>query len=236
MRKQSVDELIALCTELKVHYVQLKDMHLPRTSAPAEIESTLAKFRAADIAITGGGIINWATPDEAAIRKDFVFARVARYPLIVASPEPATLDVVDKLAKEFKMPIAIHNHGPEDKHYKTPLDVLAAIKKRDKLLGCCMDVGHTLRSGVDPVAMVAALGNRLMDLHMKDVTRKPDGTWTQVEVGRGQVDVVALLRVLAKRKFQGHVALEYEINDKAPQSGIKESLAYLRGVVATITG
>lgn len=85
MRKQSVDELIALCTELKVHYVQLKDMHLPRTSAPAEIESTLAKFRAADIAITGGGIINWATPDEAAIRKDFMFARAARYRR-VASP------------------------------------------------------------------------------------------------------------------------------------------------------
>lgn len=235
MRTRTVDELVALCKEIDVHYVTLKEMHLPRTGTPQQLGEILAKMQAAAITVTGGGVINWTKGDEPSIRKDFEYARTGRLPMIVGSPAPEAIDIVEKLAKEFKMPVAIHNHGPEDKHYQSPREVLAAIKSRDKLLGACMDIGHTQRAGVNPVDMVAFLGDRLMDLHIKDLIKEADGKWKQVEVGRGEIDIVGLLRALGKRKFKGHVALEYEINGAAPEPGIKESIAYLRGVAGGLS-
>jgi sugar phosphate isomerase/epimerase len=55
-----------------------------------------------------------------------------------------------------------------------------------------------------------------------------------VEVGKGVVDFPGLIRALHQRGFAGHVALEYEINEAHPEAGIRESLAYLRGVVDTV--
>ena len=63
----------------------------------------------------------------------------------------AALDLVEKMARQFKIRIAIHNHGPGDKKYPSPLDVLKMVKDRDELMGVCMDVGHSVRLGEDPV-------------------------------------------------------------------------------------
>jgi sugar phosphate isomerase/epimerase len=108
---------------------------------------------------------------------------------------------------------------------------MAAIRKRDRRLGVCMDVGHTVRGGMDPVKMVAECGDRLFDLHAKDLTNKADKN-SRIEVGMGIIDQAALLQALARRGFSGHVALEYEIKPEDPVPGIRESLAYLRGVAA----
>jgi sugar phosphate isomerase/epimerase len=48
------------------------------------------------------------------------------------------------------------------------------------------------------------------------------------------IDFPGLIRALHQRNFSGHVALEYEINEDHPETGIRESLAYLRGVVDTV--
>src|ERR1700738_3063425 len=49
--------------------------------------------------------------------------------------------------KEFDIKIAIHNHGPEDKHFPSPKSVLDAVKGMDSRMGLCMDIGHTVRTG-----------------------------------------------------------------------------------------
>jgi inosose dehydratase len=231
MRKQSLDQVLELCQQANVKHLTLKDMHLPFKSTPAEIEAALAKLAAAGVALAGLGVIYMKNEDE--IRRAFEYAKAARSPLIVGAPNPELLDQVEKAVKEFNIPVAIHNHGPEDKHYPTPREILAVIKKRDRRLGICMDVGHTVRSGVDPVACVAECGDRLFDLHIKDMKeRKPDSD--RVEVGTGVIDNVALLRALAKRRFAGHLALEYEIKPDNPVPGIRESLAYLRGAATAL--
>jgi len=235
MRKQSVDDMLALCKEIDVKYLTVKEMHLPRNSTPEQIQQIKDKIAAAGVAITGGGVINWNKGDEAAIRKDFEYAKAAKFPLIVASPGPDAIDVAEKLMKEFNIPVAIHNHGPEDKHYQTPREVLAAIKNRDKRMGACMDIGHTFRAGVNPVDMVAELGDRLMDLHVKDLKDKMKKE-SQTEVGRGQLDIVGLFKALQRRRYNGHIGLEYEINTDHPENGIRESIAYMKGVADALVG
>ena len=234
LRKFTLDQTIEALKDMRVQYVNFKDVHLPRTDSPETIKATRAKIEAAGLTIMGGGTITWKDDNEAEIRKDFEYAKNAGFPLIVASPNPTTLDTVEKLAKEYNIKIAIHNHGPEDPwKYHTPQDVLAQIKNRGPLMGNCMDIGHTTRGGADPVECVKILGPRLLDLHTKDLASKTD-KGSQVEVGKGVIDIPGLFRALLKAKFSGHVGLEYEINENSPQVGMKESLSYERGVLAAL--
>ena len=182
----------------------------------------------------GGGTITWDKPDEAQIRKDFEYAKAYGFPLIVCSPAPETLDIVEKMVKEFNIKTAIHNHGPEDKWYPAPKDALAKLEKRDPRMGICMDIGHATRAGADIIASVSMAGPRLLDLHIKDLSDKTKRE-SQVEVGKGLLDIPGLFRALLKARFAGHVSLEYEINENDPVTGIKESLGYMKGVVDALS-
>ncbi len=228
LRKLSVDQVIEFCQLVDLKYLTLKDMHLPRN--PEELSAAVEKYRAGGITIMGAGVIYMKNEPEK-VRADFEYAKAAGVPLIVAAPDPDALDLVESLVKEFNMPVAIHNHGPEDKLYPGPSDVMKHIAKRDKRLGVCMDIGHTVRAGEDPVALVGKLGPRLFDLHVKDLKNKTD-KGSQTESGKGVLDLAGLFRALAKRRFAGQVGLEYEINPEDPLPGIRESLAYLRGLAA----
>jgi inosose dehydratase len=137
------------------------------------------------------------------------------------------------MAKQTGIMIAIHNHGPTDKTYPSPMDVYAMVKNRDPLMGICMDAGHTARIGVDPVVCINECGDRLHDMHVKDETKAaPEGKPT--EVGRGVLDIVGILNALKARKYPYHINLEYEAHADSPQPGVRESIGYLRGVLAAI--
>lgn len=232
LRKFSLDQAIDMCRAMDVRYITLKDVHLPMTAAPEELKAARAKLDAAGIALMGGGVI-YMKNDEAQVRKAFEYAKAAGFPLIVGAPDPDAIPLVERMVREYSMPLAIHNHGPEDKSYPAPQDALKLIKDRDRRLGLCMDVGHTIRAGADPVRSVADCGDRLMDLHVKDLRSATDKD-SQVEVGKGVIDFPGLVRALHQRGFAGHVALEYEINAERPEAGIRESLAYLRGIVDAV--
>jgi len=233
LRKFTLDQTREVLKDMKVQYANFKDVHLPRTDPPETIKANRQKIEAAGITIMGGGTITWKDDNEAEIRKDFEYAKLAGFPLIVCSPNPAAIGTIEKIVKEFDIKIAIHNHGPEDKWYPTPKDALAVLKNRDPRMGCCMDIGHATRGGADIVESVKLLGPRLLDLHMKDLASKTAKD-SQVEVGKGVLDIPGLFRALLRTKFAGHVGLEYEINEASPQVGMKESLAYERGVHAAL--
>ncbi|MGH9161715.1 MAG: sugar phosphate isomerase/epimerase family protein [Vicinamibacteraceae bacterium] len=229
LRKFPLDAALKMCQEMGVEYITLKDVHLPRTDAPETIRANREKIEAAGLTIMGGGTITWKVNDEAEIRKDFEYAKAGGFPTIVCSPAPEALDTVETLVKEYDIKIAIHNHGPEDEWYPAPKDALDALKDRDPRMGICMDIGHSVRAGADIVESVSLAGPRLLDLHIKDLSDKNDKE-SQVEVGKGALDIPGLFRALLKADFAGHVALEYEINESDPLVGMKESLAYERGV------
>ena len=231
LRKFSLDQALEICRAVDVRTITLKDVHLPMTATPEQIKAAVAKVAAAGITLMGGGVI-YMKNDEAAVRRAFDYAKTAGFPLIVGAPDPDAVPLVERFVREYGIPLAIHNHGPEDKSYPAPQDALKLIKDRDRRLGLCMDVGHAVRAGADPVKTVAECGDRLMDLHVKDL-RSADSD-DQVEVGKGIVDYPGLIRALHQRGFAGHLALEYEINEDHPETGIRESLAYLRGIVDAV--
>ncbi|MHB8519534.1 MAG: sugar phosphate isomerase/epimerase family protein [Limisphaerales bacterium] len=233
LRKFTLDQAIAMTRQLGMKYISLKDMHLPYKTTTAERQEARKKIEAAGLVLMGGGVI-YMDSNEAEIRALFEYAKDAGLPTMVSSPEPAALDTVEKMAREYDIRVAIHNHGPGDKRYPSPLDVLRLVKDRDAHLGICLDVGHTVRLGEDPVAAIRQCASRLYDFHIKDVTQAaPKGGAT--EVGRGIIDIVGVLDALVRVKFAHHVALEYEAHADAPMPGLIESFAYLRGALAAMT-
>src|SRR5208283_4830505 len=112
-------------------------------------------------------------------------------------------------------------------------DVLAAIKDRGPLMGACMDVGHTVEIGVDPVECIERCGDRLHDMHIKDISQAAKGAKT-VELGQGIIDIVGILKALSGRKYPYHVGLEHEANADNPQPYVMECAGYLRGVAAAM--
>jgi sugar phosphate isomerase/epimerase len=233
MREFPLDQALDMAKALGVTHMTFKDVHIPRTDPPDKTRAISATITAAGITIMGGGTINLPN-DAAAIKKDFQYAKDAGFPLIFVSPDPAALDTIEQLAKTFDIKVAIHNHGPEDKWWPRPQDAYAAVKSRDRRLGLCIDIGHTLRTGTDPVQACRECRDRLYDMHVKDLKVKTDRD-SQVAVGRGVVDFPALFRTLIDIGYQGQVGLEYEINAKNPLPGMIESMAYMRGVLAAIS-
>lgn len=232
LRKFTLDQAIAMSKEAGVKYISLKDMHLPLTSTTAERQEARHKVESAGLKLMGGGVI-YMKNEPNQIRSYFDYARDAGMPTIICSPDPEALDTVENMAKEYDIRIAIHNHGPGDKKYPSPLDVLKLIRNRDERLGICMDVGHTVRIGQDPVDAIQTCAKRLFDFHIKDVTEAtPRGKG--IQVGRGVIDIVGVLRELLKINYSYHLALEYEVSEAAPMTGVCESLGYMRGVLGAI--
>jgi sugar phosphate isomerase/epimerase len=233
MREFPLERALEMAKVLGVTHMTFKDVHVPRTDPPEATRALRAKIEAAGITIMGGGTITIPN-DPVKIKKEFEYAKNAGFPLIYVDPDPAALDTLEQMAKTYDIRVAIHNHGPENKNWPAPRDAYAAVKSRDKRLGLCIDIGHTLRTGTDPVQACRECRDRLYDMHVKDLATKTERE-SQVEVGRGIIDFPGLFKTLIEIGYQGQVGLEYEINAKAPLQGMIESMAYMRGVLAATT-
>jgi sugar phosphate isomerase/epimerase len=171
--------------------------------------------------------------DEAEIRRALEYVRDLGASTAVVAPDPTALPALDRAVKDFDIRVAIHNHGPEDKRFPSPLGVFDAVQGLDRKIGCCVDVGHTYRLGIDPAEALRRCASRLYDIHIKDLASaelKP----RNVPVGTGALDIVAMLKVLVKMRYAHHVALEYEAEPENPVPGIAASFGYIRGALAAL--
>jgi sugar phosphate isomerase/epimerase len=231
-REFSRAQVIAYMKQLNLTALNAKDVkdHLPMD--PAQEATALAEYAAAGIQLHAAGAIYFAKDDDDDIRSKFDYCKRAGIGVIVAGdPPPETLPRIEKFVKEYDIHYAIHNHGPEDKTWHSPLDVLKAVRNMDPRMGCCIDVGHTMRAGVDPVQAIRAAGPRLFNMHMKDLAT-PTAKDSQVAVGEGLMPVPEIFEALVATKYKGFVDLEYEIHGDDPMPGVSTSFAYMRGVLA----
>ena len=231
-RNFSRAQLIGFMKQLEVSGLNAKDVkdHLP-TDATQESQA-IADYTAADIHLHAAGAIYFLKDEDEDIRAKFEYCKRAGVTVIVAGdPTPASLPRVEKFVKEYDIRIAIHNHGPEDKLWQSPLDILKLVKNMDPRIGCCIDVGHTARAGTDVVEAIHEVGPRLFNMHMKDLADLKVKE-SQVAVGEGKMPVRAIFEALVANKYAGFVDLEYEIHADDPMPGVIRSFAYMRGVLA----
>ena len=231
-RNFSRTQLIAFMKQLNVLALNAKDVkdHLPMDAQ--EESAALADYAAAGIKLHAAGAIYFTKDEDADIRSKFEYCKRAGIGVVVAGdPTPETLPRIEKFAREYDIRIAIHNHGPEDKLWPSPLNVLRAVKNMDARLGCCIDVGHTVRAGSDLVLAIHEAGSRLFNVHMKDLTNF-ESKESQVAVGDGIIPVREMFAALIETKYKGYVDLEYEVHPDDPVPGVIGSFAYMRGILS----
>ena len=225
------DKAIDMVKALGTPYVNFKSVHLPFESSPDQLAAARREIEAAGLVIVGGGVITFDEDTDAGVEKYFAYAKAAGMPLIAIHTDPKLLPRIERFAKQYDIKVAIHNHGPEDKHFPSPYDALPHVKQLDPRIGLCIDVGHTVRTGTDVVRAVADVGPRLLDMHMKDL-RDLTAKGSQCILGEGAIPIADIFRQLGAMGYRGYVNLEYEIDPDAPLPGMKQSFAYMRGALA----
>jgi inosose dehydratase len=228
--KDDVDKTIDVCKAVNVNYVSLKDFSLPYNSTQDQADEIIGKFKAASITVYGVGVIYMKSNQD--VDNAFTYAKRAGVNMIIASPAYDLLPYVEKKAKESQIKIAIHNHGPEDKLFPDVNSIYTKIKNMDSVLGICMDIGHTFRSGQDPAAILLKYHHRIYDMHLKDVD-EPIKDGKTVINGMGKIDFVSFVKALHKTKYAGHCSLEFETR-LDPAMGIAQSIGNFRGVLACV--
>ena len=217
--------------ELGISLLTVKEFHALYRSTPEELDRARREFADAGLTLTCGGTVYMQKEDPEDVKFYFDYAKRLGLPMMNVGPTAKTLPIIERFAREYDIRIAVHNHGPEDRHFPAPSDALKLLRDMDPRMGVCVDVGHTTRTGKDVLEEIEKAGPRLLDLHIKDLKDLKEAR-SQCDVGDGQMPVPQIFRLLMKMNYAGVVHLEYEIHAEDPLPGMHRSFAYMRGVIA----
>jgi sugar phosphate isomerase/epimerase len=197
----------------------------------AKIDEVKKKLAEAGLTVVGYGVVDLGRT-EASMRKVFDFARKMGIRVIATEPEDGDYPTVEKLAKEYNIRIAVHNH-PEPSKYAKPQTVLQRVQGLDDRIGACADPGHWMRGGIRPSEALKLLRGRIIDVHLKDRSDFGTGKETDdVPVGQGKADLRAILEELTLQNYAGFLTFEYE-NEKevlTPEPAIEKGLENIRNL------
>ncbi len=147
----------------------------------AKRDSVLRLAKNKGITIVSYGVVSPRTDED--WRQLFEFVKGMGLKQFTSEPEPAFIPLVSKLADEYKINVAIHDH-PRPSRYWSPDTLIKYTAGHSKRLGACADIGHWVRSGLDPVACLKKLQGRVFELHMKDLHEKPSAEYAASLVSR----------------------------------------------------
>jgi sugar phosphate isomerase/epimerase len=184
-------------------------------ATPEMIDKVMKHLEAKGLTAVGYGVVKLGK-DAAQDRKVFEFCKKVGISIVVTEPDVAGLDGVEALVKEFDIKMAIHNHPkrPLDRAYLfwDPSYVLDLVKNRDPRMGACADVGHWVRSGLDPVECIKILKGRIFDSHMKDLNEFGNVKAHDLPFGQGKSNIAGILAEYAAQGYPGPLHCEYEHN------------------------
>ena len=202
----TLDETLKLMKKLDLHYLCIKDFHLPIKSTQVEIDAF--KQKCADFGVTGYGVgpIYMATNDEC--KRAFDYAKAIGVKTVVAVPNEqkdkkkrvhsrARCEYLSGLCAEYDMKVAIHNHGPDMPDcYPTGESSFNMVKDLDPRMGLCLDIGHDYRARANPADSVRRFHTRLFDMHVKNILLKPK--YHAVPMPRGEMDLWEVVKALVR--------------------------------------
>lgn len=190
----------------------------------------LEKLEISGVKLISFGVVSIDSEDD--WNNLFQFAKAMGIENITAEPKTEHMPLISKLAEQFEIKIAIHNH-PKPTKYWNPETVLNTIQGHNKWIGVCADIGHWVRSGLDPVECLKKLEGHIIQLHFKDMNKSAldahDVPW-----GQGVSNVDGVLGELKRQNFKGLFSVEYEHNWDNNVPEIQASVRYFRKTVEAL--
>ncbi|HTF65505.1 MAG TPA: ThuA domain-containing protein [Edaphobacter sp.] len=170
------------------------DMEIPKNVDdklyPDEVRAVTDKLIAMNIEAVAYHVPSLG-PDESSIRSVLSLAQTLKATTVVTDQLPGDLALVDRLAKESKLQIAICG---------MPKEILAAIGSKTHL-GVCGDTGQWLEHGVKPVDAVTQLKDRLLILNLRDKSSSGKGGH-DVLPGSGVAEISKLLLTMYHQQIK----------------------------------
>lgn len=210
-RNMSFDQVVEFASRNGITQVEFTNAHLELKQTPEELQRKKALLKEKGVTAYAFGVASTGVKDEDN-RPLFELAKAMEIRLIIVEPQnPASWDSLEKLAKEYDVRLAIHNHGAGSA-FGDPAVVKAVLATRDARIGVCLDVGWITAAGFDAAKVLAEYGDRVYDMHFKDkmVERTPEGKWVSVdtEIGKGNANYKGLFEVIRKTRWSGVLAIE----------------------------
>lgn len=144
--------------------------------------------------------------------------------------------------------LAFHPHAGT--YVETPAEVDRLVTSTDPTrVGICLDVGHYIVGGGDPVLALQQLGGRVTHVHLKDVdpavlARLSGGTLAGLgeavderiftELGAGSLDLPGVLRMLDGRGYDGWLMVEQDSSWSPPSEAAAIGRRVLAQALATV--
>jgi sugar phosphate isomerase/epimerase len=231
LREFTQQQALDMTLRCGVNRITFKSMHLPLDSGEESIKSAVELCKKKGVTLYGGGVIYMKNKEQ--VDQAFEYAEMAGMDMIVGVPNHELLDYVEEKVKEYDIKLAIHNHGPGDKLYPSAESAYVLIKDRDKRMGLCVDIGHTKRINRDPEQDVKDFFDRVLDIHIKDVTAA-DAEGKTCIIGRGVINFPSFMKAVKELGYTGTLALEYEAEGNDPLPGMMESFGYVNGIISML--
>ena len=256
LRTYNFETALAHARSFGLDFIEFTNRHVPINTLSTYVQKIRGQMSQHDITPSAMGVVAMKA-DENKLREVFEFAKAMELQSITANPEKdaACFDLLEELVDEFQIPIAIHNHGPGATYDKSA-EVLEWVEGRHKLLGGCVDCGHYLRSGERPEEIIAAMGDRVYGVHLKDaksvtdpaeferlketlpknrVRRLEQENMVMTIVGEGELSLPGVFEALQNVGYDRPISLEYEENEKNPLADIGVCLANAEAAIETAT-
>ncbi len=239
-RKFSFFETLDKIKELGIEYVQpypgqILDKENPNVTfdhnlTDEQIDRIKKKLGETGLTLVSYGVVGFEN-NEKSMRKVFEFAKKMSIRTILTEPDYDDYSLIEKMVKEYRIAIAIHNH-PAPSKFAQPETVLFHVGGLDPRIGACADTGHWMRSGVQPVEGLSALKGRIQDVHFTDLNEFGIKEAYDVPFGQGKANINDILAELTIQGYAGFLTIEYEREEEAqnPSPSIRKGLEYIKSI------
>ena len=159
-----------------------------------------------------------------------------------------SLPMITEIAKEFGLQMVLHPHAGT--MFETPNDLDFLLNETD--INLCLDTGHIVVGGGNPLDIAKRAGSRVKHVHLKDcdavaaarIQNRTSTYSTEVKngmykpLGKGDAQISEVIRFLDGINYEGKLVLEQDVMlDQAPAVGagpisaVRESIEFLKSIL-----
>lgn len=226
-RNFTIDQTLEYLQSLGIKYLSIKDFWLPLDSTEEQMDAFKAKCKSYGVDPYILGPIYMRNPQQ--VETAFAYAQRYGAKMFIGVPSYDMLDMVIAKVKETGIKVAIHTHGPDMPNLFPDIKVVVEKVGDPNLgIGCCMDLAHSYRFGSNPAKDIVKYKKWIYDIHIKDAT-EPSKAGVAKEMGRGGMNIPAIIKSLKKIGYKGVISIEYEGSPENPHPAVSETIGYLHG-------
>jgi sugar phosphate isomerase/epimerase len=240
LRSRPTDEMLVCVRKAGFRSIELWAGHADHRAGASE--AARVRRAADDIGVSigaysaGGFVRVGMAAVEEGLASAFGFATALGADLVTGVIDRGAVPIVDALCRRTGVRFAIENHWYAD--FARAGDYRRALAGVSPLVGVALDTGHLVAAGERPATALALLGDRVFDVHLKDVVITPRlARWLlrrpRMEprsVGNGDGELEAFLGAIAQNGFRGRVVIEDE-RPELPLSELQASLRAAQGML-----